>query len=170
MANDPPDDAPAPRVTSDEVLAWIAETGKGSKAAAKHFSIPESTVKSMRRRARELAGDTKETRAAAKRAVASMQLDGARETVDLVRDDIHDAIRHRARLLADPASMGLRNQKDTALAFAILVDKFKVWVNEVAPLARGSDDVDGDSARDREAAAARVRAAMGVDPGPEDGP
>lgn len=165
MANVPPDDAPAPRATRDQVLAWIRETGKGSKAAAKHFGLSESTVKSMRRRERELTGERPKTPPPRRPTEAGLV---TVETVDHITANTVAAIELRLQVLADPESTGLRSQKDTAIALGILVDKLEK-LSQVARIVRADDDLDGDGPRAREAAAGRVRAALGVDPRRKDG-
>lgn len=143
--------------TRDEVLAWLrAHRPQGFRQAGKHFELPSEVVKQLV--ARPLVELQREWDAEDDPAAPDPEAPALDEIARLTQE----ALTRRLRWLATEASVGSKGERDCAIATGILIDK---WAR-VVELARDADGpVDGDGPAAREAAAGRVRSAMGIDPG-----
>ena len=121
-----------PGATRDEVLAWMRDTGKGYKAAARNFGVSLSTVKSwaqrLARRGDAAPGDAAPQRGAAPQAKRAKQ--SAQKTDERAEDRVDQggaADASRARIGRPPAR-SLAEQRDRVKADLRLGIEQRAWV------------------------------------------
>jgi hypothetical protein len=152
--------------TREQILDWCrANPGHGYTKAGKHFGISAERVKAIVGEPLTTALDPSKKTPTPRVPADSVDEDELDDLAALERETLA-ALRVRTKWLAKPESVGSRGEQGAAIALGILVDKLE----KVRAIARGQDGgrMDDDSPEAREASAAGVRRALGLDPGPGD--